>query len=212
MGYAMFQPDLKFEQELWISGAQYIAGIDEAGRGALAGPVTAAALILPQDMSLVEKLHGVRDSKQMTAKQRQYWADILLEVALAWGVGFASCEDIDHLGIVPATHLAAQRALEQVTIPPDHLLLDWLHLQDVALPQTSLVKGDCRSLSIAGASVLAKTARDAWMRQVDDLYPAYGFSRHKGYGTAAHIQTLMQIGPCPIHRFSFAPLAEKRNR
>lgn len=202
----MIFPDLSFETELWANGRRYIAGIDEAGRGALAGPVAAAALILPQHLDLKAKLHGVRDSKQMTPNQREYWAKILRTTALVWSVGFASHAEIDTLGILPATRLAARRALESLAIQPDHLLLDYLKLADVDLPQTSLVKGDCRSLSIAGASVLAKTARDAIMRELDGQYPGYGFPAHKGYGTAAHLGALARLGPCPLHRLSFAPL------
>jgi ribonuclease HII len=199
-------PDLSFETELWANGRRHIAGIDEAGRGALAGPVAAAALILPQLLNIKAKLSGVRDSKQMTPNQRENWVRVLRAIALAWGVGFASHEEIDALGILPATRLAARRALESLAVRPDHLLLDYLKLADVDLPQTSLVKGDCRSLSIAGASILAKTARDALMRELDGQYPGYGFATHKGYGTAAHLGALARLGPCPEHRLSFAPL------
>jgi ribonuclease HII len=199
-------PDLSFETELWANGRRHIAGIDEAGRGALAGPVAAAALILPQLLNIKAKLSGVRDSKQMTPNQRENWVRVLRAIALAWGVGFASHEEIDALGILPATRLAARRALESLAVRPDHLLLDYLKLADVDLPQTSLVKGDCRSLSIAGASILAKTARDALMRELDGQYPGYGFATHKGYGTAAHLGALARLGPCPEHRLSFSPL------
>lgn len=202
----MIFPDLSFEIELWANGRRHIAGIDEAGRGALAGPVAAAALILPRFINIQTQLSGVRDSKQMTPKQREYWARVLHAIALAWGVGFASHAEIDTLGILPATRLAARRALESLAVQPDHLLLDYLKLDDVALPQTSLVKGDCRSLSIAGASVLAKTARDALMRELDGYYPGYGFATHKGYGTASHLGALDRLGSCPEHRRSFAPL------
>lgn len=199
-------PDLSFEQSLWKVGIFNIAGIDEAGRGALAGPVAAAALVLACDPSLTQILAGVRDSKQMTPQQRELCAGRLKNTALAWGVGYASPREIDILGILPATRLAAQRALEDLNLCPDHLLLDCLFLPDHALPQTSLVKGDCRSLSIAGASVLAKTARDALLRGLDGCYPGYGFAAHKGYGTRAHLEALARMGPCPIHRTSFAPI------
>lgn len=204
----MIFPDLSFETELWANGRRHIAGIDEAGRGALAGPVAAAALILPQLLNIKAKLSGVRDSKQMTPNQREIWGRVLRAIALAWGVGFASHEEIDALGILSATRLAARRALESLAVRPDHLLLDYLKLADVDLPQTSLVKGDCRSLSIAGASILAKTARDALMRELDGQYPGYGFAAHKGYGTAAHLGALARLGPCPEHRLSFAPCGQ----
>ncbi len=196
-------PDLSFETALWQAGIQFVAGIDEAGRGALAGPVAAAVLILPADVALAQQLSGVRDSKVMRPDERQYWAGQLRLWALDWGVGFASNDEIDTLRIVPATCLAVQRAMDQMSLVPQHLLLDFLRLPDCALPQTSLVKGDARSLSIAGASILAKTSRDALMSRLDSSYPGYGFATHKGYGTQAHRQALARLGPSPIHRRSF---------
>jgi ribonuclease HII len=199
-------PDLAFEMELWAQGTVRLAGIDEAGRGALAGPVAAAAVILPPDPNLLEKLRGVRDSKLMTPNQRQEWAARLPEIALAYHVGFAANSEIDVLGILPATHMAVRRALAGLAIPPQHLLLDYLELADQNLPQTALIHGDARCLSIAAASVLAKTARDDAMRGFDAQYPGYGFAAHKGYGTAAHLAALHRLGPCDLHRRSFAPL------
>jgi ribonuclease HII len=196
-------PDFRFESELWAKGIQFVAGIDEAGRGALAGPVSAAALVLPARPGLQDTLDGVRDSKEMTPEQREFWAWRLKKFALSWGVGFASHQEIDELGIVPATHLAVQRALKELIPTPQHLLVDFLELPDCSLPQTALVKGDARSLSIAAASILAKTSRDAWMCQMDSCYPGYGFAAHKGYGTAAHRQAIVRMGPTPIHRCSF---------
>jgi ribonuclease HII len=196
-------PDLSFEIALWHSGVQNVAGIDEVGRGALAGPVAAAVLILPDDPGLVFSLAGVRDSKQMLPAERELWAPKLRLCALAYGVGFASPQEIDLVGIVPATRLAIMRAMACLEIMPQHLLLDYLELPECSLPQTPLVKGDARSLSIAGASVLAKTARDEQMRQLDTQYPGYGFALHKGYGTAMHRQALERSGPSPIHRRSF---------
>ena len=196
-------PDLSFEEALWAAGAQAISGIDEAGRGALAGPVAAGAIILPPGSAWAERLQGVRDSKQMTPAQREAWAPRLKIIALAWGVGFASHKEIDSLGILPATHLAAQRAVDALVVRPDHLLLDCLFLPESALPQTSLIKGDCRSLSIAAASILAKTARDALMQQLDAEFPGYGLAIHKGYGTAAHRAAIAQRGKSAIHRQSF---------
>jgi len=202
-------PDLSFEKNLWRSGVQHVAGMDEAGRGALAGPVAAAALILPADRSVLKTLHGVRDSKELTPAARASWAHCLHQVGLAWGVGFASHQEIDALGILPATRLAAQRALDELALPPQHLLLDYLFLPDCPLPQTALIKGDTRSLSIAGASILAKTARDALLCEMDRIYPGYGFASHKGYGTPGHLKALADLGPCPIHRLTFTPIKEQ---
>ena len=189
----------------------HLAGLDEAGRGAWAGPVSAGAVILPQDADLCIQLKGVRDSKQMTPRQRATWAVKIRRTALAWGVGFASHTEIDALGILPATRLAMQRALAQLALPPQHLLLDAVRLPAVALPQTVLIKGDVRCLSIAAASVLAKTVRDELLVAWEQEYPGYGFARHKGYGTAAHRQALQEKGPCPLHRFSFAPIRELKS-
>ena len=200
-------PTLEFEQLLWKDGFNRIAGIDEAGRGAWAGPVSAAAVILPQDPHLTQTLGGVRDSKLMPPLEREAWAPRIREAALAWGVGFASAEEIDALGIVPATKLAATRALESLTPDsqiPNYLITDFLLFRELELPQTALIKGDQRSLSISAASVLAKTARDARMRLLDESYPGYGFARHKGYGTRVHQEALHRLGRCEIHRKSFA--------
>jgi ribonuclease HII len=202
------QPDLSFEQGLWAVDVTSIAGIDEAGRGALAGPVTAAALILPPDPALLRSLAGVRDSKQLTPQARSFWAERLRQVADTWGVGYASHEEIDSLGILPATRLAAQRAIDELTPPPQHLLIDYLFLPDCQIPQTALIKGDARSLSIASASILAKTSRDAFMQNLDEAFPGYGFALHKGYCTQQHFQAIRRLGPCPLHRRSFAPIKD----
>lgn len=201
-------PDLSFEIAHWDSGINYIAGIDEAGRGALAGPVAAAAVILPNDRTLINILQGVRDSKEMTPSIRTIWKIQLQEIALAWSVGLASQFEIDNLGILPATHLAAQRALDALHIQPIHLLLDYLFLPDTNQPQTSIIKGDKRSLSIAAASIFAKTTRDSLMCELETRYPGYGFTSHKGYGTKAHIKKINELGPSPAHRFTFHPVAE----
>jgi len=198
-------PDFAFEIQLWGSGIRWAAGIDEAGRGALAGPVAAAALVFPPDETLTPALEGVRDSKQMTPAQRELWAGRLQTVALTWGVGFASAQEIDALGIVPATRLAVTRALEQLSLTPEHLLVDYLVLPEIPIAQTALVKGDQRSLSIAAASILAKTARDSRLRHLEQEYPGYGLASHKGYGTAAHLAALKRLGPSPIHRLTFNP-------
>lgn len=196
-------PDLSFEQVLWAAGVLRVGGIDEAGRGPLAGPVAAAVVILPAHPNLLEQLAGVRDSKQMTPAQRQAACARIQAVAQAHAVGFAEAAEIDALGILPATRLAAWRAVQALAVTPQHLLLDCLFLPEIAIPQTSLIKGDQRSLSIAAASVLAKTARDARLLELEQQYPGYGFARHKGYGTAAHREALQRLGPCPQHRRSF---------
>jgi len=203
-------PTLEFEQPLWEGGFACIAGIDEAGRGALAGPVAAGAVILPADPSLTHTLDQVRDSKLMTPPERQAWAPRIQAAALAWGVGLASSQEIDALGIVPATKLAARRALDSLVpsqLFPDYLLTDYLLFPELDLPQTALIKGDQRSLSVAAASVLAKTARDALMCSADGQYPGYGFARHKGYGTLFHQQALARLGVCALHRRSFSGCA-----
>jgi ribonuclease HII len=176
--------------------------LDEAGRGCWAGPVCAAAVILPPENKILKKLYGVRDSKQMTALQRTHWSDVIKSCALSFGVGFSTNSEIDRIGIIAATRLAMQRALEYLTIQPQFLLLDYM------LPQAGLVKGDAQSLSIAAASVLAKTERDRLMVEMDGKYPGYGFAQHKGYGTPQHQQNLKRIGASPIHRFSFAPVRD----
>ncbi len=196
-------PDLQFEDALWTAGVQYVAGIDEAGRGALAGPVAAAAIIFPADRQLKDRLAGVRDSKQMTPAERRDWAGRLPAISLAQAIGFASALEIDEIGIVPATRLAVHRALAQLALTPEHLLIDYLQLPDCELPQTALVKGDQRSLSIAAASILAKTARDNLLCQLDREFPEYGFGIHKGYGTAAHRRAILALGHTDVHRRSF---------
>ena len=198
-------PDLSYESKLWAGGLLQVAGLDEAGRGAWAGPVCAAAVILPAGDQVRRLLSGVRDSKQMLPAARERWAAEIRSAAAGWGVGFASHLEIDQLGIVPATRLAMQRALLNCACGPQHLLVDALALPDISLPQTALIKGDARSLSIAAASVLAKTARDQLLVELDQSYPGYGFARHKGYGTAAHRNAIEQLGACEIHRKSFAP-------
>jgi len=198
-------PDTLFETELWEGGIRYIAGLDEAGRGALAGPVAVGAVILPKDKTLLSStLSGARDSKQMTPRMREALAPHIMKVALAWAVGYATPEEIDMQGIVRATRLAALRALHQFTIAPQYLLTDFrLELPQIDIPQKSLIKGDVRCLSIACASILAKTERDALMRELDSQYPGYGLAKHKGYGTQAHRSAMMRLGSSEIHRRSF---------
>jgi ribonuclease HII len=200
------RPTLEYEQNLWQSGLSLVAGFDEAGRGALAGPVAVGAVILPADAPhLPQALACSRDSKQMTARQRERCTPLIKETALMWSVAFADANEIDEIGIVAATRLAAARALAKLTRIPDYLLTDFrLELPEFDIPQTSLVKGDARSLSIASASVLAKTERDALMRTLDERYPGYGLGQNKGYGTQAHRSALMRLGYSPIHRKTFS--------
>ncbi|MFH2038312.1 MAG: ribonuclease HII, partial [Chloroflexota bacterium] len=179
-------PDLAFELKLWKNGLTRLGGVDEAGRGAWAGPVSAGMVILPADISILKTLHGVRDSKQMSALQREHWVELIQENCLAWGVGFASAVEIDEIGILPATRLAVSRALQNLSVSPDLLITDYLKLPEISIPQIALVKGDCRSLSVASASILAKIGRDGLMRQLAVDFPEYGFARHKGYGTRQH--------------------------
>ena len=202
-------PDFAFEGVQWARGLQYVAGVDEAGRGALAGPVAAAALIFPPDEDLIPGLQGVRDSKQMTPRAREDWAERLPGIALACGVGFASPGEIDDLGIVPATRLAMARALDNLSLSPQYLLIDYVELPEYEISQEPLVKGDARSMSISAASILAKTARDTCMRDLDAVYPGYGFIKNKGYGTVAHREALVRLGPCPIHRKTFKGVRER---
>jgi len=198
-------PDISFEAPFWDSGLHYLAGLDEAGRGALAGPVAVGAVILPNNPRLLtQALAGVRDSKQMTPREREALVPCIKEVARAWNVGFASAEEIDSLGIVRATRLAALRALHGLSLMPQYLLTDFrLELPQLDISQTALVKGDALCLSIAAASVLAKTARDQLMCELDLHYRGYELGKHKGYGTQAHRSALKRLGISPIHRRSF---------
>lgn len=197
-------PDLAHESNLW-SCYPNVAGLDEAGRGALAGPVAVGAVILPRNAAgLLEALAGVRDSKQMTPLEREALAPRIQAAALTWCVSFASAEEIDTLGIVPATRLAALRALHGLSITPDYLLTDFrLELPQLDISQTALVRGDAQCLSIAAASVLAKTARDQLMCELDTQYQGYGLRQHKGYGTRSHRIAMKRMGISPIHRKSF---------
>ena len=196
-------PGLHLEQALWQQGITVIGGIDEAGRGAWAGPVSAAVVVLPNDSQISLTLRGVRDSKQMTALQRAHWADEIKSAALAWCVGMASAVEIDEIGILPATRLAMSRAIEGLALRPEYFLFDFIHWKGCPYPGEKLVKGESQSLSIAAASVLAKTARDALMRELEETYTNYGFARHKGYGTALHRNAIWTQGLCAAHRKSF---------
>jgi ribonuclease HII len=199
-------PDISFEGALLEKGFFSVAGIDEAGRGCLAGPVTAAAVILPKIEDLLDLFSGIRDSKQLTREAREREQKIIEENCPSWGVGQASNLEIDQYGIVPATRLAVDRALKDLKQAPDHLLVDYIVLPNNPLPQTRLVKGDARSLSIAAASILAKTHRDTLMISLSDKHPEYDLATNKGYGTAAHREAIHKFGPSPLHRMSFAPM------
>ncbi len=199
-------PDFAHETPLWENGISHIAGIDEAGRGALAGPVYAAAVIFPPEPQIAARLTGVNDSKKLSAAQRESWASLIPQMALTLGVGHATHAEIDAWGIVPATRMAIRRAVLALDPFPAYLLVDALHLPEIPLPQASLIKGDARSLSIAAASILAKTARDEAMRQLARSHPGYHWAQNKGYGTPAHLRALETLGPSPVHRMAFAPL------
>lgn len=204
-------PTCELEMEVHGStGLRLIAGIDEAGRGAIAGPVVAAAVILPLERSdLAICLNGVNDSKQLTAEEREALFPIIVNQALAYGIGSASAEEIDQLGILPANALAMSRAIDQLLPAPQFLLIDGrMRLQNLVLPQRSVIRGDSLSLSIAAASILAKVTRDRTMVGLDQLFPDYGFARHKGYCTPEHVAAVTSFGPCAIHRQSFAPIRQ----
>lgn len=203
-------PDLSFESRLWQQGVEAVAGLDEAGRGAWAGPVFAAAVILPCDPGIETRLAGVNDSKKLTATTRARLAERIKNQAAAWSTGSASASEIDAVGILPATRLAMQRAVNSLALPAQALLIDYVSLPAIKLSQASLVKGDARSLSIAAASILAKTTRDAFMETCEQDYPGYGFALHKGYGTRRHLAALRLLGCCGVHRLSFKPVAAEQ--
>ena len=202
-------PTLEQEHALLRAGHVCVAGLDEAGRGAWAGPVAAAAVILPlADPALPERLRGVCDSKLCTPRQRAILYGAICEAALAWAVSFVPAAQIDAIGIVPATRLAMQEAIARLAPAPGALLIDYLTLPDVRLPQRALAKGELKSLSIAAASIVAKVSRDREMIAMEEACPGYGFARHKGYGTREHRAALQRLGARPgIHRQSFAPIS-----
>ena len=201
-------PDLLHELQLWRDGYRCIAGIDEVGRGALAGPVVAAAVVLPPFCALEGVWAAVRDSKQLAAPRRAQIAAAVMAQALAWGVGVVSAAEIDDVGIAPATRRAMALAVEMAAqaATPDYLLIDWVRLPMLMLPQQSHIKADATIVSVAAASIVAKVYRDALLCACDADFPDYGFAAHKGYGTAAHLAALATHGPCALHRRSFAPL------
>jgi len=201
---------LLFEQNAYAHGCSCVAGVDEAGRGPLAGPVVAAAVVLPAawiESDLPDALQGLNDSKQLTAAQReQYFEFLIHEPGVRYGIALVSASEIDRWNILQATHRAMNAALARLDPAPDHVLVDGRAVKSLGFPQTPLVKGDSRSYSIAAASVLAKVTRDREMLGHHARWPQYGFAEHKGYGTPQHLSAIAQHGPCPIHRMTFAPL------
>ena len=191
---------LTHERRLWDSGRFLIAGVDEVGRGPLAGPVVAAAVILPHDFDVL----GIDDSKKLSPKKREELAEVIKEKALAWSIGWVGPERIDEINILEATKEAMTQAVQGLSLQPDHVLIDGnFTVRALALPQTAIVKGDANSTSIAAASILAKVTRDRYMEEMDAVYPGYAFASNKGYGTKAHYDGLKAQGPTPIHRKSF---------
>jgi ribonuclease HII len=205
---AHIRPDTRHELALWRAGISRVAGIDEVGRGPLAGPVVAAAVVLPPFFE-APWLGRVRDSKLLPPDVREELACLIRRDALAVGLGAATAAAIDRDGIVAATRAAMAAALDELGLTPGHLLIDALLLPERAGDQTGLIDGDARCVSVACASIVAKVARDALMRRMDGEYPGYGFAQHKGYGTRAHLEALDRLGPCPEHRRSFAPVRER---
>jgi ribonuclease HII len=195
---------LRYETALWDGGVTRVAGVDEAGMSPLAGPVAAAAVVFAPGTRILD----VDDSKKLDARTRERLALEIKQRCLAWAVGFAEVEEIDRVNIYWAGLLAMQRAVEALTPAPEHLLLDARALKQLTVPQQRIVKGDQKSLSIAAASILAKTARDARMAALDAEYPGYGFAKHKGYPVREHVRALVQLGACPVHRRSFAPVRQ----
>ncbi|MFR8003699.1 MAG: ribonuclease HII [Hydrogeniiclostridium sp.] len=188
-----------YEKEAAQKGYSAVCGIDEAGRGPLAGPVFAAAVILPAEV----EIPGLNDSKKLTAKKREALFPLIQEKAVSWSVAFATESEIDEINILQATYLAMRRACEGLSVPADYALVDGNRMPPLSMPGETIVKGDGLSASIAAASVLAKVSRDRLMLELDSLYPEYQFAKHKGYGTALHVDLLRKYGPCPIHRRSF---------
>jgi ribonuclease HII len=207
---AKFSNSFEFELPLWQSGIARVAGVDEAGRGPLAGPVVAAAAILPArwaETGLPAELSGLNDSKQLTEAQREKYFEFITRCGeIEFAVAEVSAAVIDEINILQATHRAMNAALKKLNPLPPHALVDGRPVKTLRVPQTAIVKGDARSFSIAAASVLAKVTRDRQMQEFDRQFPGYGFAEHKGYGTAKHLAAIEQHGACAIHRKTFAPL------
>jgi ribonuclease HII len=206
---AKYWKRLGYEQELWAKGVSVVAGVDEAGCGPLAGPVVAAAVVFPcawLQAGLWSKLRGLDDSKQLTQEQREkFYGMLTSRTDIRFGIASVDVEMIDQINIYQAARRAMQFALQQLHPPADHVLVDGRAVKTLQMPHTPLVKGDCKSYSIAAASVLAKVTRDRLMVEYDRQFPGYGFAEHKGYATPQHLEAIQRQGPCPIHRRSFSP-------
>lgn len=190
----------QIEEEIYNTGVETICGIDEAGRGPLAGPVVVAVVIMPRD-SFIE---GVNDSKKVSEKKRELLYDLITKEAIAWGVGIIDQKEIDRINILNATKEGLTTAIKNLEVKPDRIIVDALKgIDTLGIPYTSIIKGDAKCYSIAAASIIAKVTRDRIMRQWDEIYPQYGFEKHKGYGTAMHMQAIREYGLCPLHRRSF---------
>jgi ribonuclease HII len=204
-----FRNRLGFERDLWQQGLTLVAGVDEAGCGPLAGPVVAAAVVFPHgwlDAGISSRLRGLNDSKQLSEEEREkFYEAIVLDVEIRHAIATVDVETIDRVNIRQAAWQGMNRALNQLTPKPEHVLVDGLKIKWLTYPQTALVQGDAKSYSIAAASVLAKVTRDRLMREYDGMYPGYGFAEHKGYATPQHYAAITKLGACPIHRRSFAP-------
>lgn len=195
---------LKFEKTAYDNGFTFIAGIDEAGRGPLAGPVMAAAVILPAGLMII----GVDDSKKLNPDKREKLYEIIMAQAMSVGIGVVSPAEIDRVNILQATRRAMLTAVQQLSPQPDYLLIDGISVIDSTIPQKTIKKGDSLSISIAAASIIAKVTRDRLMIEMDTTYPGYGFAGHKGYGSAAHLDAIRRLGPSPIHRMTFGGVKE----
>lgn len=197
---ARLQEIRKYEEDLYNKNIEYICGIDEAGRGPLAGPVVVAAVIMPKD-SMIE---GVNDSKKVSEKKREKLYEIITQEAICYAVGIIDQKEIDEINILNATKKGLTTAIKELKIKPERILVDALtNIDTCGIPYLSIIKGDAKSYSIAAASIIAKVTRDRIMRQWDEIYPQYGFEKHKGYGTAMHISAIKEYGICPLHRLTF---------
>ncbi len=193
-------PDLELEKAAKISGFKYICGVDEAGRGPLAGPVCAAAVILPEDC----EIEGLNDSKKISEKKREALFDVICEKAVSYSIAFGTLEEIEEFNILEATFLAMNRAIDNLDFKADFALIDGNRVpRDIKIPCQTVIKGDAKSCSVAAASILAKVTRDRLLLEYDEKYPEYNFKKHKGYGTKEHTDLILKYGPCPIHRMSF---------
>jgi ribonuclease HII len=191
-----------YERQAWEAGARFLCGVDEVGRGPLAGPVVACAVVIQEPLYL----EGLNDSKVLPAVRREALCDAIRAQAVAYALGWATPGEIDRSNILTASKLAMGRALSSLAVTPDHVLVDAVHIPQCACPQEPIVDGDAKSAAIAAASIIAKVFRDRWMDQCDAVYPGYGFAQHKGYATAEHLAALARLGPSPIHRRTYAPV------